>query len=70
MLQLEGEYYSIVELENSWENETCIHVELGNFILFSIRFRIVLYINSLFVINAKNIILPSIIFYYNPENLY
>ena len=69
MLQLEGEYYSIVELENSWKKETCIHVVLGNFILFSIRFRIVLYINRLFVINAKNIILPSIFFDYNPENL-
>ena len=53
MLQLEGEYYSIVELETSWEKETCIHVELENFILFPIWFRIVLYINRLFVINEK-----------------
>ena len=53
MLQLEGECYSIVELETSWEKETCIHVELGNFIFFPIWFRIVLYINRLFVINEK-----------------
>ena len=46
--------YSIVELETSWEKETCIHVELRNFILFSIWFRIVLYINRLFVINEKH----------------
>ena len=46
--------YSIVELETSWENETCIHVELKNFIFFSIWFRIVLYINRLFVINEKD----------------
>ena len=44
-------YYSIVELETTWKKETCIHVELGNFIFFSIWFRIVLYINRLFVIN-------------------
>ena len=53
MLQLEGECYSIVELETSWEKEICIHVELGNFIFFPIWFRIVLYINRLFVINEK-----------------
>ena len=34
MLQLEGECYSIVELETRWEKETCIHVELENFISF------------------------------------
>ena len=51
MLQLEGECYSIVELETSWKKETCIRVELGNFIFFPIWFRIVLYINRLFVIN-------------------
>ena len=51
MLQLEGECYSIVELETSWEKETCIHVELGNLMIFPIWFRIVLYINRLFVIN-------------------
>ena len=45
--------YSIVELETSWEKETCIHLELGNFIFFPIWFRIVLYINRLFVINEK-----------------
>ena len=45
--------YSIVELETSWEKETGIHVELGNFIFFPIWFRIVLYINRLFVINEK-----------------
>ena len=28
--------YSIVELETSWENEICIHVELGSFIFFPI----------------------------------
>ena len=43
--------YSIVELETSWEKETCIHVELGNFIFVPIWFWIVLYINRLFVIN-------------------
>ena len=53
MLQLEGECYSIVELETSWEMETCIHVELGNFIFIPFWFRIVLYINRLFVINEK-----------------
>ena len=53
MLQLEGECYSIVESETSWEKETCIHIELRNFILFPIWFRIVLYINRLFVINEK-----------------
>ena len=52
MLQLEGECYSIVELEISWEKETCIHVEFG-IILFPIWFRTVLYINRLFVINVK-----------------
>ena len=61
MLQLEGECYSIVELETSLEKETSIHVELGNFMFFPIWFRIVLYINRLFVINEKNTILPSII---------
>ena len=45
--------YGIVELETSWEKETRIHVELGNFIFFPIWFRIVLYINRLFVINVK-----------------
>ena len=45
MFQLEGECYSIVELETSWENEICIYVELGNFIFFPIWFEIVLYIN-------------------------
>ena len=53
MLQVEGECYSIVELETSWEKETCIHVELRNFI-FLIWFRIVLYIDRLFVINEKH----------------
>ena len=53
MLQLEEEYYSIVELETSWENKTCIHVELRNFIFFSIWFGIVLYINRWFVINER-----------------
>ena len=52
MLQLEG-CYSIVELEASWKNETYIHVKLGNFIFFPIWFRIVLYINKLFVITKK-----------------
>ena len=52
MLKLEGECYSIVELETSLEKETsCIHVELGNFIFFPIWFGIVLYINGWFVIN-------------------
>ena len=68
MLQLEGECYSIVELETSWENEICILVELGNFIFFPILFRIVLYINRLFVINEKNTIIPSIIFDYTNIN--
>ena len=45
MFQLEGECYSIVELETSWEKEICIYVELGNFIFFPIWFEIVLYIN-------------------------
>ena len=45
MLQLEGECYSIVEFETSWNKETCIHVELGNFIFFPILLGIVLYIN-------------------------
>ena len=27
MFQLEGECYSIVKLEISWEKETCIHME-------------------------------------------
>ena len=58
MLQFEGECYSIIELETSWEKETCIHVELenvGTFIFFSIWFKIVLYIdNRLFVINKKH----------------
>ena len=54
MLQLEGECYSIVELETRWEKETCTHVELGNFIFFPIWFRIVLYINRWFVIKEKN----------------
>ena len=45
-----GNCFSIVELETSWEKERCIHVELGNFIFFPIWFRIVLYINRLFVI--------------------
>ena len=49
MLQLEKECYSIIELETSWEKETCIHVELGDFIFF----RIVVYINRLFVINDR-----------------
>ena len=53
MLQLEGECYSIVELETSWEKETCIHVELGTFIFFPLWFKIVLYRNRLFVINEK-----------------
>ena len=47
------ECYSIVELETSWEKETCIHVELGNFIFFAIWFRIVLYINRLLLINEE-----------------
>ena len=50
---LMGNCYSIVELETSREKETCIHVELGNFIFFPIWFRIVLYINRLFVINEQ-----------------
>ena len=33
---VKGMCYSIVELETSWEKETCIHVELGNFIFFPI----------------------------------
>ena len=53
MLQLKGECYSIVELSTSREKETCIHVELGNFIFFPILFSIVLYINRLFEINVK-----------------
>ena len=44
MLQLEGECYSIVELETSWKKEICIYIELGNFIFFPILFGIVLYI--------------------------
>ena len=51
MFQLESECYSIVKLEISWENETCIHVQLENFIFFPFWFRIVLYINKLFVNN-------------------
>ena len=43
--------YSIVELETRWKKETCIHVELGNFISFPIWFEIVLYINRWYVIN-------------------
>ena len=54
MLQLEGECYSIVELETRWEKETCTHVELGNFIFFPIWFSIVLYINRWSVIKEKN----------------
>ena len=54
MLKLKEECYSIVEFKIIWEKETCIHVELGNFIFFSIWFRIVLYINRLFVINVKH----------------
>ena len=46
--------HSIVELETCWEKETCIHVELGNFIFFPIWFMIVLYINRLFVINKAH----------------
>ena len=46
--------YSIVELETSWKNESCIHVELGNFIFFLVWFVIVLYINKWFVINETN----------------
>ena len=53
MLQLEGECYSIVELETSRNKETCIHVELENFILFPIWFGIVLYINRWFEINER-----------------
>ena len=53
MLQLEGKYYSIVELETSWERETGIHVELGNFIFFPIWFGTVLYINRWFVISER-----------------
>ena len=53
MLQLEGECYSIVELETNWEKETFIHVELGNFIFSLIWFGIDLYINRFFVINEK-----------------
>ena len=48
-----GTCYSIVELETSWNKETCIHVELGNFIFFLIWFGIVLYINRWFVINER-----------------
>ena len=51
MLQLGGECYSIVELENNWKKETCIHVKLGNFIFFLFLLWIVLYIIRLFVIN-------------------
>ena len=29
MLQIEGEYYSIVELETSWEKETCFSLQLS-----------------------------------------
>ena len=43
MLQLEGECYSIVELETSWEKKTYIHVELENFVFFPIWFRIVFF---------------------------
>ena len=50
---MDGRCYSIVELETSWEKETCIHVELGNFIVFLIWLGIVLYINRWFVINEK-----------------
>ena len=53
MLQLERECYSIVKLETNWDNETCIHEELGNFIFFPIWFGVVLYINRWFVINEK-----------------
>ena len=53
MLQLEGECYSIVELETLWKKKTWVHVGLGNFIFFPIWFRIVLHINRLFVINEK-----------------
>ena len=55
MLQLEGECYSIVELETSWEKENCIHVELENFILSLITLQIIqnlniysIYISKLF----------------------
>ena len=53
MLQLEGECYSIVELKTSWKKESCIHVELGNFIFFPIWFEIVL--NRWFVINEVTV---------------
>ena len=53
--------YSIVELETSWEKETCIHVELENFIVFPICLGIVLYINRLFVINDTQIFLQLIL---------
>ena len=58
MLQLEGGCYSIVELKTSWNKETCILVELGNFIFFPIWFEIVLYINRWFVINERQKIFP------------
>ena len=44
---------SIVELKTNWEKETCIYVELGNFIFFSIWFEIVLSIKWVFVFNEK-----------------
>ena len=52
--------YSIVELETSWKKESCIHVELGNFIFFPIWFGIVLYINRWFMMN-EIFCFPSII---------
>ena len=56
-----GNCYSIVELETSWKKETCIHVELGNFIFFPFWFGIVLYINRFLVINDRYSFFPSII---------
>ena len=51
MLKLKEECYSIVELETSCEKDSCIYIELGNFLLFPFLFGIVLYINRLFMIN-------------------
>ena len=56
--------YSIVELETSWNKETCIHIELGNFVFFPIWFGIFLYITRWFVINEGHNFFPSIIYDY------
>ena len=67
MLQLKEECYSIVALETSWNKETCIHLELGNFIFFPIWFGIVLYINRWFVSNERHNFFPLFIYDYKKD---